>query len=132
MDKTGTIYLCLKLTVKYPLQKDTAPWPRHRFLKRTVLNNFHATLFVWQYIFYFNQHNGLVQLVLAGLPLRSCLGYWGTFCAGVIPKAHFCCCHWWDSNPCRRNLYKKCQRLNGVGHCEPLNNKHLNNRYSCF
>ena len=32
-------------------------------------------------IFYFGFSRSLVQLILAGLPLRSCLDQWGTFCA---------------------------------------------------
>ena len=32
---------------------------------------------------------GLVQLILAGLPLRSCLGHWGTFCAGGHSQSPF-------------------------------------------
>ena len=39
------------------------------------------------------------------------LDYWGTFCAGGLPNAHFRCCHYGDSNPCISNLNYKCQAL---------------------
>ena len=67
----------------------------------------------------------LVQLILAGLPVRSCLDFWGTLCAGVFPNVHFCCCNccdsnsFGDSNPCRGSLYNKWQCLNNVSHCDP-------------
>ena len=70
--------------------------------------------------FFFFFSTCLVQSILAGLPLRSCLDQWGTLCARVFPNVHFRCCYWRDSNPCRRNLYKKCQRLNDIGHCDTI------------
>ena len=80
-----------------------------------------TNIFFFSFFFFFFPFfsTGLVKLILAGLPLRSCLGHWGTFCAGGHPKAHFRCCHWWDSNPCRCNLYNKSQCLNDIGHCDP-------------
>ena len=36
-------------------------------------------IYIYIYIFF---STGLVQLIFAGLPLRSCLDHWTTFCGG--------------------------------------------------
>ena len=71
--------------------------------------------YIYIYFFYslLNIHRDLPVLFVYSLD------YWGTLCAGVFPMPFFrsCCL---DSNPDSGNTNMVYQRLNDVGHPDPL------------
>ena len=81
----------------------------------TIVKRFIPSFFFSIFFLFFFFSTGLIQLYIAGLPLRSCSTI-GLPSVGGPPNFHFRCCHSRDSNPDRVNANNKCQRLKGIGH----------------